>query len=64
MRRGRAAERGGAGGALGNVMAGLEFRGTPPPVARAHAEDWLRRVGLAAFGDRYPHQLREEVPKG
>ena len=43
--------------ALGNVMAGLEFRGTPPLEARAQAEDWLRRVGLGAFGDRYPHQM-------
>ena len=41
--------------ALGNVMAGLEFRGAPD--ARAQAEQWLRRVGLGAFGDRYPHQL-------
>ncbi len=41
--------------ALGNVMAGLEFRGAAD--ARAQAEDWLRRVGLGGFGDRYPHQL-------
>jgi NitT/TauT family transport system ATP-binding protein len=41
--------------ALGNVMAGLEFHGVPD--AKAQAEDWLRRVGLGAFGDRYPHQL-------
>ena len=41
--------------ALGNVMAGLEFRGVPD--AKARAEDWLRRVGLGGFGDRYPHQL-------
>jgi NitT/TauT family transport system ATP-binding protein len=41
--------------ALGNVMAGLEFRGVVD--ARAQAEEWLRRVGLGAFGDRYPHQL-------
>jgi NitT/TauT family transport system ATP-binding protein len=41
--------------ALGNVMAGLEFRGAAD--AKAQAEDWLRRVGLAAFADRYPHQL-------
>ena len=41
--------------ALGNVMAGLEFRGVPN--AREQAEGWLRRVGLGAFGDRYPHQL-------
>lgn len=43
--------------ALGNVMVGLEFRGTPPDQARGQAEDWLRRVGLGAFGDRYPHQM-------
>ncbi len=41
--------------ALGNVMAGLEFRGVAD--AQARAEDWLRRVGLGGFGDRYPHQL-------
>lgn len=43
--------------ALGNVMAGLQFRGVPPAEAKARAEDWLRRVGLGAFGDRYPHQM-------
>ncbi len=43
--------------ALQNVMAGLAFRGVPEPDARAQAEDWLRRVGLGGFGDRYPHQL-------
>ncbi|WP_395700488.1 ABC transporter ATP-binding protein [Aquabacterium sp.] len=43
--------------ALANVMAGLEFRGVPAAQARAQAEDWLRRVGLGAFGDRYPHQM-------
>jgi NitT/TauT family transport system ATP-binding protein len=41
--------------ALQNVMAGLEFRGSPD--ARVQAEDWLKRVGLGGFGDRYPHQL-------
>ena len=43
--------------ALQNVMAGLEFRGVAEADARAQAEDWLRRVGLGGFGDRYPHQL-------
>ncbi len=43
--------------ALGNVMAGLEFRGLPDTQARQQAEDWLKRVGLGGFGDRYPHQL-------
>ncbi|MCU0813890.1 MAG: ABC transporter ATP-binding protein [Burkholderiaceae bacterium] len=41
--------------ALGNVMAGLEFRAAAD--AQATAEQWLRRVGLGGFGDRYPHQL-------
>ncbi len=43
--------------ALGNVTAGLEFRGVPAGQARSQADDWLRRVGLGGFGDRYPHQL-------
>jgi len=43
--------------ALGNVMAGLSFRGAGEGDARALATQWLQRVGLAAFGDRYPHQL-------
>ncbi|MGE0798992.1 MAG: ABC transporter ATP-binding protein [Lautropia sp.] len=43
--------------ARGNVMAGLEFRGVPAAEARRQADAWLARVGLAAFGDRYPHQL-------
>ncbi|HEY6132686.1 MAG TPA: ABC transporter ATP-binding protein [Rubrivivax sp.] len=41
--------------ALQNVMAGLEFRAVAD--AKAQAEEWLRRVGLGGFGDRYPHQL-------
>ena len=43
--------------ALGNVMAGLSFRGMADADARALATQWLQRVGLGAFGDRYPHQL-------
>ena len=43
--------------ALGNVIAGLEFRGIEAGEARRRGEDWLERVGLAGFGDRYPHQL-------
>ena len=42
---------------IGNVVAGLEFRGVPPAQATAQGEEWLRRVGLAGFGDRYPHQM-------
>jgi len=42
---------------LSNVMAGPRFRGVPKAEARRRARDWLARVGLAAFEDRYPHQL-------
>jgi NitT/TauT family transport system ATP-binding protein len=43
--------------ALDNVIAGLQFRGVPQPEARRQGEEWLKRVGLGGFGDRYPHQL-------
>jgi NitT/TauT family transport system ATP-binding protein len=43
--------------ALANVTAGLEFRGVAANEARRRGEDWLERVGLAGFGDRFPHQL-------
>jgi NitT/TauT family transport system ATP-binding protein len=43
--------------ALANVMAGLEFRGVPRAEAVPRARDWLARVGLAGFEERYPHQL-------
>ncbi|HSS28985.1 MAG TPA: ABC transporter ATP-binding protein [Usitatibacter sp.] len=43
--------------ALANVTAGLEFRGVASAEAKRRAEEWLARVGLAGFGDRYPHQM-------
>ena len=43
--------------ALRNVTAGLEFRGIEAREAKRRGEEWLERVGLAGFGDRYPHQL-------
>jgi sulfonate transport system ATP-binding protein len=43
--------------ALANVTAGLEFRGVAAAHARKRGEEWLARVGLEGFGDRYPHQL-------
>jgi NitT/TauT family transport system ATP-binding protein len=43
--------------ALRNVTAGLEFRGVDAREAKRRGEEWLERVGLAGFGDRYPHQL-------
>ncbi|WP_371494093.1 ABC transporter ATP-binding protein [Kitasatospora sp. NBC_00374] len=42
---------------LSNVMAGPRFRGVPAAEARERARDWLARVGLGDFEDRYPHQL-------
>ena len=43
--------------ALRNVMAGLEFRGVASGEAQSRAREWLARVGLSGFEDRYPHQL-------
>ena len=43
--------------ALGNVIAGLEFSGVEKEEAKKRGEAWLQRVGLAGFGERYPHQL-------
>ena len=43
--------------ARGNVAAGLQFRGIDRRQALREAEEWLARVGLAGFGDRYPPQL-------
>jgi len=43
--------------AVENVAIGLEISGAPAGDARALAKEWLARVGLAAFTDRYPHML-------
>ena len=42
---------------LDNVALGPRFRGTARSAAKTKARDWLRRVGLAGFEDRFPHQL-------
>jgi NitT/TauT family transport system ATP-binding protein len=42
---------------LNNVLIGPVLLGTPRKEATKLAMDWLRRVGLAGFEDRYPHQL-------
>lgn len=49
--------------ALQNIVAGLEFRGLAPEAARTQGEEWLQRVGLAGFADRYPHQLSGGMKK-
>ena len=43
--------------ALSNVTAGLEFAGVSPAESRQRGMEWLRRVGLGGFQDRYPHQM-------
>ncbi|HWE89943.1 MAG TPA: ABC transporter ATP-binding protein [Pseudonocardiaceae bacterium] len=42
---------------LDNVAAGPRFRGADRRIAHERARDWLRRVGLTGFENRYPHQL-------
>jgi sulfonate transport system ATP-binding protein len=42
---------------LENVAAGPRYHGVPHREARAKARDWIARVGLAGFEDRYPYQL-------
>jgi len=42
---------------LENVAAGPRYRGTSNRDAREQARDWISRVGLNGFEDRYPYQL-------
>ena len=49
--------------ARGNVALGLELGGMPKKAAAERAEEWLKRVGLAGHGDRYPHQLSGGMKK-
>jgi NitT/TauT family transport system ATP-binding protein len=42
---------------LDNVAIGLRYRGAKKADADARARDWIDRVGLGGFEDRYPHQL-------
>jgi NitT/TauT family transport system ATP-binding protein len=42
---------------LDNVSAGPRFRGAGRRPAEEASRDWLRRVGLSGFEDRYPYQL-------
>ncbi len=43
--------------AIENVAIGPEIAGTRRRMAREKAHEWLGRVGLAPFADRYPHML-------
>jgi len=42
---------------LDNVRLGPSMRGVSGKEAKREAISWLKRVGLAGFEDRYPHQL-------
>jgi NitT/TauT family transport system ATP-binding protein len=42
---------------LHNVATGPLFRGQSKAEAFERARDWIARVGLSGFEDRYPHQL-------
>ena len=43
--------------AIENVAIGLEVAGSRRAAAREQAREWLGRVGLAPFAERYPHML-------
>ncbi|WP_322998595.1 ABC transporter ATP-binding protein [Castellaniella sp.] len=49
--------------ALANVIAGLEFAGVSATDAAEQGRDWLRRVGLGGFENRYPHQMSSGMRK-
>lgn len=40
-----------------NVALGLRIRGRSKSDAEARADDWLVKLGLSGFGDRFPRQL-------
>ena len=42
---------------LDNVALGLRYAKVAKAEAHAKAHDWINRVGLGGFEDRYPHQL-------
>lgn len=43
--------------AIENVAIGLHIAGVSADDAQARSKEWLARVGLDAFADRYPHML-------
>ena len=43
--------------AIDNIAIGLEIRGVKRQDALNQSREWLARVGLQSFGNRYPHQL-------
>ena len=48
---------------LDNVAMGPRFRGAGKSAAETQAKDWITRVGLKGFEDRFPHQLSGSMRK-
>lgn len=46
-----------------NVQLGLAYRGVSAEEARPIVDDWLKKVGLATAGERFPHQLSGGMKK-
>lgn len=46
-----------------NIMLGLEYHDIAKEERASIANEWLRKVGLQGFGDRYPHQLSGGMQK-
>jgi NitT/TauT family transport system ATP-binding protein len=46
-----------------NIMLGLEYHDIAKEERASIANEWLRKVGLHGFGDRYPHQLSGGMQK-
>ena len=49
--------------AYDNVALGLRYRATDEEIVGERVNAWLARVGLAAHGNRYPHQLSGGMKK-
>ncbi|RTZ44686.1 ABC transporter ATP-binding protein [Candidimonas sp. SYP-B2681] len=43
--------------ALSNITAGLEFANVATAEAQELGREWMKRVGLGGFENRYPHQM-------
>jgi len=46
-----------------NICLGLEYRQIPKEQRDSIANEWLHKVGLGNFGDRFPHQLSGGMQK-
>jgi NitT/TauT family transport system ATP-binding protein len=42
-----------------NIALGMQLRGIAGEVRRQTTDDWITRIGLQGFAERYPHELSE-----